>query len=189
MIEVILVGTTIAGFNYIERHQLGDNQLKQPTTVKIYEAFAWRLGQHYLVKFVVNTLSTDDFYTLGITLQGFKRLVFYKEIQLCCKANTTHHAQRIIGKCYIWVERCTDNTVFHVVNAIERINKLAETLLVQAYCQSIDGEVTAVLIVFKCTVFNMRFARIVAVTFLSCPHEFNLHATIFHLCCAEITEH
>ena len=141
------------------------------------------------MEFAHDTLATDDANALGIAREGVEGFVVDEEIELCRKTHAAQHAQRIVGESDVGVERCADEAILQIIQAIERVDKFAEMGRIQTHGQGVNGEISAVLIVFQCAIFHMRFARIVAVALLACAHKFHFHVTIFHLRCAKVFKH
>ena len=71
-----------------------------------------------------------------------------------------------------------------VENPIEGIHKLAETILIEAYCHCIDSEIAAFLVVVECAVFHNRVAALAMIRFLSCADKLQFELPGFHLRCA-----
>ena len=57
------------------------------------------------------------------------------------KADTTHHAQRVVAEGDVRVERRADGLLLHVRHAAEGVYQLAVTLTVQADCKGIDSKI------------------------------------------------
>lgn len=145
--------------------------------------------KHYLVQLFSNALATDDFQSVGIAGKCFTGLILYLEVELCGKAHTTHHAKGIVAERDVGVERSGNNAILQVGHAIERVYQLSETLLVQAYCHSIDGKVATVLVVLQRSVLHMGFATVMAIALLAGSHKLHFERSAFHLSCTEIAEH
>ncbi len=189
MVEIVLVTTVVAHLHYVERCQFGQDKIEQSAALQINKAATGRRRHHNLVEFVLDALSADNLYTVGIAFEGRKSLVLNVEVELCGKTYAAQHAQRVVGKGDIGVERRADDAVLEIVDAVERVNQLTETVAVETHGHGIDGEVAAVLIVFKRAVLYHRLARVVAVALAARPDKLHLDVTELHLCRAEIAKH
>lgn len=101
--------------------------------------------------------SPDIIFILYITYQCFECFFVDVEIQLCGKSDAAHHAQRIVAERDVGVEWGTDDSVFHVLQAVKRVDEFSEPFVVKTDCHCVDGEVASVLVVLERTVFNDRF--------------------------------
>ena len=133
MVVVVLVSTAIACLYLVHRTKLRHNQFEQARIFEVIEATARMFRQHNLVHLIGNALTTDNFQSIGIARQRLVGLWFYLEIELGGKAHASHHTKRVVGERHIWVERCGNDAIFHVIDPIERIDQLAEAVLVETY--------------------------------------------------------
>ena len=106
------------------------------------------------------------------------------EVELGSEADCAHHSQRIIGKSDIRIKRGADNAGFEVRDTVEGIDKLAETVFIQADSHRVDGEIAAILVIFECAVFHDRVARLAHIRFLACSYKFQFEIAKFNLGCA-----
>ena len=186
VVEIVLMSPSVTLFHDIKCSQFGQDEVHQTAALQQLQANTGMWCHHDLVQFHFNTLTADDLDAVGHALQGFKRLVFDLEVQLGGKADTTHHAQRVVAERHLWVKWGGYDTILQVGNTIKRVYQLTEASLVQTDSHRIDGEVATVLVVLQRAVLNYRLARIVAVALLTCPHELHLLLAVLHLCCTEI---
>ena len=186
VVEIVLMRPSVTLFYDVERSQFGQDDVHQSATLQQFQTDTGMWCHHDLVQFHLNTLAADDLDAVGHALQSFKRLVFDLEVQLGGKADTTHHAQRVVAERHLWVKWGGYDTILQVGNTIKWVHQLTEASLVQTDSHRIDGEVATVLVVLQRAVLNYRLARIVAVALLTCPHELHLLLAVLHLCCTEI---
>ena len=92
MVEIVLMGSSVALLHDVEGGHLRKDNLKESGTLQIFEANAGVWRHHNLVEFHFNALATDDFYTVGHTLQGQEGLFLNLEVQLGGKTDAPHHA-------------------------------------------------------------------------------------------------
>ena len=189
VVEIVLMRTSFYLFHPLHSCQLRKNERQQAAPGQLHETLRRRRGHHYLVQFIGNTLAGDNLYPFPVPFQCLERLFVYIKIQLGGKTHTTHHAQRVVAESDVGVERRTDEAVFHVPHAVERVDQFPEPFTVQTYGQRVNREITAVLVVFQRPVFHHRLARVMAVTLLPCSHELHLHPLELDLCRTEIAEH
>ena len=116
------MGTTVTCFHNIQRRQFRKNLLQKARAMQVVKAYTGMGRHHNLVQFVTNAFTTDNLQSFSIAAKGFKSLVFDIEIQLRGKTHTTQHAQRIIAKSDVGIKRCTNDAVFQIEDAIERIH-------------------------------------------------------------------
>ena len=189
VVEIVFMRTSVYLFHPLHSCQLGKNERQQAAPSQLHEAFRRRGRHHYLIQFVGNTLAGDDLYPFPVPFQCLERLFIYIKIQLGGKTHAAHHAQRVVAESNVGVERRTDEAVFHVPHAVERVDQFSETFTVQTYGQCINREITAVLVVFQRPVFHHRLTRVMAVTLLPGSYELHLHSLELDLCRTEIAEH
>ena len=182
VIEVIFMCPPVTGFHSLQCYQFRKNKFQQTGTVQFDKSFGRYRSEQNLVQFISNTFFGYNRDTFLIAAQGFKGGIIYIEIQLGSKADTAHHAQRVVAKGNIRIERCADGFLFQVLDSAERVYQLAIARLIQTNSQCIDSKVTAVLIVLQRTVFHYRFAGIVGIRFLSCPYKLHLCTAVLQLC-------
>ena len=177
------------GLHIVESGELGQDELQETRAVEVVETRAGMRSHDDLVQFVLNAFSTDDLQSLGIPRQRLKGVVVDVEAQLGGKAHTAHHAQRVIAECDVGIEWRSNDAIFQVVDAIEGVHEFAETIFIQTDGHRVNGEVTAVLVVFQRTILHDRLSRVVAVALLASTDKLHLESPRFHLRCAEILEH
>ena len=112
--------------------------------MQVDKATARLSGHHDLVELLGDALTTDDLDTVGIALQSLEGLVVDIEFQLGRKADAAKHTQRIIRERDVGIERRADDAVLKIVEAIKRIDELAEAVFVEAHGKGVDGEVAPV---------------------------------------------
>ena len=166
------MGAAVHRLNVVERRQFRKNQLQQSRTIEIVETRAGMRCHKDFVQLVLNALATDDFQSLGIATQCLESLIFDVKPQLCGEAHAAQHTQGVVAEGDIRIERRTNDSVFQVVQPVERIDKLAKPPSIQAYCHRVDGEVTTVLVVLQRAIFNDGLTRVVAVTLATGTDEF-----------------
>ena len=182
------MGTSRHRLHIVERGQFGQDDLQQSRTIEVVETRARMRRKDDFVEFVLNALATDDFQAVGIATEGLESLVLDEKAELRGEANAAQHSQWVVAEGDVGIERCADNAVLEVVEAVERIDQFAETPFVQANRHRIDGEIATILVVFECTVFDNRFSRVTLVTFAASTHEFHFKSPRFHLRCPKVFE-
>ena len=186
MVEVVLVGASVACLHHVESREFGNDELQQSATLQLHESTTGLWGAHYLVEFVGNALAAHYLYAFGVASESLKRLVVDVEPQLGGEPYAAHHAQRIVREGDVGVERSAYYAVLKVVNAVEGVDQFAETVVIEAYSHSVDGEVAAVLVVFQGSVFDDRFARRAVIALASCAYKLHFGVVILHLRRAEV---
>ena len=189
MVIIVLMRSAVPCFHLIHHYQFRQDEVKQTCILQIIKSTARMLREHNLVHLVTDALGTDNLQALGITGESIIGLIFYLEIELSGKTHTTHHTERVIREGNIWVERSGNNTIFHIINAIERIYKFTESLFIQADSQCIDSEIPAVLIILQSSIFYNRLSGIMVIALLTGSHKLHFHIMILHLSSSEIPEH
>ena len=81
-----------------------------------------------------------------------------------------------------------DDAVFEIREPVERIDKLAKAVGIEADSQRVDGEVAPVLVVLQRAVLDMWLTAVVAVAFLAGTNKLHLSVVVFDLRCAEVAE-
>ena len=104
------------------------------------------------------------------------------------KPYAAHHAQRVVAERDVRIKRSTDGTFLQVIQTVERVYQFSEACLVQADCHGIDGEVSAVLVIFQRAVFHYRLAAVVAIRLLACTHKLHFRILELDLCRTEVLE-
>ena len=97
------------------------------------------------------------------------------KIQLGSKADATHHAQRVITKRHLGIQRCGNDAILQVGNSIKRIYQFAESILIQADSHGIDGKVATILVILQRTILHHRLTRVVAIALLTCTNELHFY--------------
>ena len=189
MVVIILMCPAVSRFHLIHRNQFWQNEIEQTCIFQVIETAAWVLGEHNLVHLVADSLSTDNLQALGIAGERIISLLLYLEIELGSETHATHHTQRVIRKSDIRVERCGNNTIFHIVDTIKRIYEFSKTVFVQTDSHRIDSEVAAVLVILQRSIFHNRFSGIAMIALLTGANKLHFSILILHLCSSEITEH
>ena len=110
-------------------------------------------------------------------------------MELCCKSYASHHPQRVVAEGYLGFQRCADEVVFQIGNAVKGIDDFSKVLFVEAYAECVDGEVPALQVFLQGAFLNDGFPGIVAVAFPACPDKLYLCALVLHLCSAEVPEY
>ena len=182
------MASSVARLHIVEGGKLWKDYLKQTAALQFHETDGGTRREHDFVKLVDDTLGADDAYAFAVSPEGCEGLFFNLETKLRGKAHATHHAQRVVAESDVGVEGCGDDAVLEVKQAVERVDEFAKACLVEAYRHGIDGEVAAVLVVFKGTVLHDGFSRVVAVAFTPCTHKFQFLSVPLYLCGAEIAE-
>ena len=124
-----------------------------------------------LIQFILDTLATDDLDAVDHPLQSDKGLVFDLEVQLCGKADATHHAQRIVAESDIRLQCGGDDTILKISQSVEGIDEFAKTLFIQTDRHRIDSEVATVLVVLQGSILHDGLARVMAVALLASADE------------------
>ena len=168
--------------------EFGENQRQQSATFQQVEADRRFRRKDDLIQLIHNTLFRDDRDALLVPFDRIESVGIDKESQLAGKADGTHHAQRIVTKRNIRIERRTDQQIIHIGQAIERIDQFTIPVLIQAKRQSVDRKVTAVLVVFERPVFDNRLAAVMRVGFLAGADKLQFQIAGFHLCRTEVLE-
>ncbi len=176
MFEVVLVGMAAAALDARETVHLGEYQLQQPRQLQQLEAYRRHGRSHYLVELDDYALARDDRYALAVAAYGLERLVVDVEAELRGEPYRTHHAQRVVGECYVGIARGAYGALFEIVHAVEGVDQPAECRGVERPRHSVDREVAAALVVFKRTRLDLRLARIVRIRFAACADELHLGA-------------
>lgn len=165
--EVILMPDPFLRLHSFQGTEFGENQRQQSATFQQVEADRRFRRKDDLIQLIHDTLFRDDRDALLVPFNRIESVGIDKESQLAGKADGTHHAQRIVAKRNIRIERRTDQQIIHIGQAIERIDQFTIPVLIQAKRQSIDRKVTAVLVVFERPVFDNRLAAVMRVGFLA----------------------
>ena len=172
--EVILMPDPFLRLHSFQGTEFGENQRQQSATFQQVEADRRFRRKDDLIQLIHDTLFRDDRDALLVPFDRIESVGIDKESQLAGKADGTHHAQRIVAKRNIRIERRTDQQIIHIGQAIERIDQFTIPVLIQAKRQSVDRKVTAALVVFQRPSLDLRLARIVRVRLLAGAHEFDL---------------
>ena len=188
VVEVVLMLATIHGLDPLQGGQLGEDEGKQTATVELHEALGGDGRSDDLVEFVDDALLGDDLDALGIAGKRLEGLLLDVEVELCGKAYATHHAQGVVAKGHIGVERGADEAVLHVKQSIKGIGELTEAVGIETHGQGVDGEVAAVLVILEGAILDDGLARVVRVGLLTGPYELNLHVAPLELRRAEVAE-
>jgi cell division transport system permease protein len=141
----------------------------------------------YAKRFLIHTMNlvgAVDAFPVGH--DGVECFGMNIESQLRRKPNGAHHAQRIVAKRDIGVQRRSDNAVFQILQAIEIIYQFAKSRTIDAQSQRIDRKIAPFEIVLQRTVFHNGFSGIVGIRFFSCSHKFQFIPFVFYLCRAKI---
>ena len=189
------MGAAVAFLDDIEGGDFGQDNLKQPSTLQVFETDAGVRREHDFVELDGNALATDYLDTVSHALQTHKGFLLNLEVQLGGETDAAHHAQGVIGKRHLGVEGRGNDAVLEVGNAVERVDELAETAAVQTDSHRINGEVAAILVVLERTVLDNGLSRVVAVALLAGTDELDFHLLTpdsrlltpeFHLCRTEV---
>ena len=105
---------------------------------------------------------------------------------MCGKPDTTHHAERIVTESDVRVQRCTDSSLFQIVQPVKRIYQFTETCFVQAHCHGIDREIAPVLVILQGAVLYYRLAAVMAVRLFTGTDKFHFRVMVFNLCRTEV---
>ena len=186
--EVILMPDPFLRLHSFQGTEFGENQRQQSATFQQVEADRRFRRKDDLIQLIHDTLFRDDRDALLVPFDRIESVGIDKESQLAGKADGTHHAQRIVAKRNIRIERRTDQQIIHIGQAIERIDQFTIPVLIQAKRQSIDRKVTAVLVVFERPVFDNRLAAVMRVGFLAGADKLQFQIAGFHLCRTEVLE-
>ena len=172
---------SVFGLSAFQRQQFRENELQQAGFFQQNKPNRRFGRKDDFVQFVGNTLFGNDFDPIFVAGNGIECSLFEKKPELRCKPDSPHHTKRVVRKCNVGIERSAYNEVFQIFQPVERVNKLTEPILIQAKRQCIDGEVAAVLVVFKCSVFHHRIARIVRVGLLAGAYKLHFPLAGFQL--------
>ena len=189
VVEIVLVRAAVFGFNHVQRCHFGQDEFQQAAALQFHETARGLVAHHNLVELHDDTFCTHNFKALAVAPEGFEGFLFNLEMQCRGKAHTAHHAQRVVAEGDVGVEGRGDDAVFDVHHATEGVNEFAQTVVVEADGQGIDGEIAAVLVVLQRAVLNDRLARIVGIAFAACTYEFHLLTLPFQLGRAEIAKY
>ena len=166
----------------------GQYKFQQATALQQVEPHGRTWRSHDFIQFIHDTLLRDDGDTLLHAADSVESVGVDEEAQLGGETYATHHAERVVTEGDIRVERCTDNHVADILHASERVHQFSETLLVQTDGQSIDGEVTTVLIILQGAGLDNGFAGILPIRLFPGTDELHLHIAPFHLGGTEVLE-
>ncbi len=181
MIEVILVRPPILLLHDVEGGQFGQDDVEQTRTLQVNEA-ATGMGRHDdFVQLHLDALATDYTDALGHTLQGLESLILYLEVQLGGEANAAHHTQRVVAEGDVGIEGRGDDAVLEVGQAVEGVDELPKTFLIQADGHRVDGEIAPVLVVLQCAILHHRGSRLPVIALFSCSDELHLSVLELHL--------
>ena len=158
MVEIVLVSLAGALFHNVEVRHLGQYESQQSAALQVHEASARRVSHENLVQLLVDALGRYYLYALRVTFQRTERLIVDVELQSGGKAYAAQHTQRVVRERDVGIQRRTYDAVPHIVKSVERVNKFAETLLVKTDSHGVDGEVSAVLVIFQCAVLHYGVA-------------------------------
>ena len=194
MVEIILVGTPVTLLHNVEGRQFWQDELQQTAPLQVNKATAGHWRHHDFVQFHLNALTAHYLDAVGHTFQGFKRLVFNLEVQLCGETYAAHHTQGVVAEGDVGVEGRGNDAILQVGQPVERVYQLAKPLFVKADGHRVNSEVAAVLVVFQRAVLNNRLARVVAVALAPGTNKFHLTVNAFiaielYLCRSKVLEH
>ena len=158
MVEVVLVRFAVARFHAVEIGHFGQNDGQQAAALQFYEADRWHLRHHYFVQLCNDAFGADYLDAVAVAAQSFEGFVLNSKVELGGKTHAAHHAQRVVAEGDVGVEWGGYDAVLKVAHTIERVDQLAEPGCVEADGHGVDGEVAAVLVVLKGTVFDNGFA-------------------------------
>ena len=133
--------TSVYLFHPLHSCQLGKNERQQAAPSQLHGSLskAWASSLSYSIR--RQYARGDDLYPFPVPFQCLERLFIYIKIQLGGKTHAAHHAQRVVAESNVGVERRTDEAVFHVPHAVERVDQFSETFTVQTYGQCINREI------------------------------------------------
>ncbi len=72
--------------------------MQQSSGKEQVKSYTWLLAHHDFIQFIRNAFPADDFDSLGLRRNRFKRHRIDVKGQLIGKSNGSHHAQRIVRK-------------------------------------------------------------------------------------------
>jgi len=174
------VRASVPCLHYVHLGKFREDDLQQSAALQIDESLAGDIGHEYLVQFLGDALSADYLYPFRVSLQRIEGLILNPEIETGGETDAAEHTERVVAEGDVRVERRADDAVIEVVYSSEGIHEFSEAALVETDSHGIDGEVTAVLVVFQCAVLHYRIARFAVVAFLSRSHEFHFDGSFFH---------
>ena len=180
--------TPVPCLHPLQSSKFRENQRQQPAAVEVDKPFGWNRRKNNLIQFIRNALTGNNPNPFLIAAKRIESIVVNIKAQLRGKTDTAHHAQRVVTKSNIGVERSTNRLLLHIFQPAERIYQFTETCLIETNCKGVDSEIPTVLVIFQRTVLYNRFARIPLVRFSACTYKFDFRTFIFYLCRSEILE-
>ena len=191
VVEIVLVSPSVHYAYSRHGFQFREYEGQQPGTVQQVEAYGGARRAHDFAQLVLDALHGDDFDALRVAAYGVERGRVYRELQLGGEAHGAHHAQGVVAERYVGVERCAYGACAYIFESPVKVYEFAERAGVHAHGHGVDGEVAAGYVFFERAAFHYGVARLAAVAFAPCAHEFQLHASAFYLCravCAEYVD-
>ena len=186
--EVVLVTDAVARLGALELEELREDELHQSGLLKELEADGWARGEEDLVELRGDALGGDDLDAPCISPDSSEGVGVDEEAELRGEAYGTHHAQRVIAEGDVGIKWRAQGERLHIVQAIEGVDELTEAIGVEADGQSIDREVTALLIFLQRTIFDEGLATIGGVALTAGAYELDLQIALLDLCGAEASE-
>ena len=181
MREVVLVPAAVDGFNSLECRQFRQDIGHESGLVHKAEGHRGARCEEHLVQFVTDSLLRKNGESRSHTLHRLHRFGDYAErafghAQAACKTNCPEHTQGVVGIGGIGVERGAYDALVKVAYSAERVNQFAERIALETEGHSIDGKVSAKLVVFDGTVLDYGLARLSAIRLAPRPDEFDFVA-------------
>lgn len=164
MEEIILVSFTVDSIDSPEGVDLGHDAFENAAFLKELETDRWATRAHDLSEFVIDTFLRDNVDTHGISPYTLESSGKDGEFELSRESHRPHHAQRIVGKRDIRIERRTDDAGIKIRNTMERVDEFAKSLLVKADSHGIYGEVTSFLVVVESAILHNGVAGVAVIT-------------------------
>ena len=186
--EIVLVPDAVARLGALELEELGEDELHQTGLLKELEADGWARGEEDLVELRGDALGGDDLDAPCISPDSSEGVGVDEEAELRGEAYGTHHTQRVIAEGDVGVKRRTQCERLHIVQSIEGVDELTEAVGVQADGQSVDREVTALLIFLQRAVLDEGLATVGCVALTTSAYELYLQVALLDLCGAEASE-
>ena len=152
--------------------------LQQPAFIQQLEADGRSRRHHDLVQFLRDAFHGDDLDAFRVARDGVERLGLDVEMQLSGETDGPHHAQRVVGVGDVRIQGRPDGQLLEVFHAVEGVEEGPEVVLVEADGHGVDGEVTAVLVVFEGAVFHDGFPAVAVVGLPTGADELNLDAFV-----------
>ena len=186
--EVVLVADAVTRLGALELEELGEDELHQAGLLKELEADGWARGEEDLIELRGDAFGGDDLDAPCISPDSSEGVGVDEEAELRGEAYGTHHAQRVIAEGDVGIEWRAQGERLHIVQAVEGVDELTEAVGIQADGQSIDREVTALLIFLQRAVLDEGLATVGRVALATSAYEFDLQVALLDLCRAEASE-